>query len=185
MTVADFPDSPPNRELTERANRLRQAVRAGGGNQIVSQRSGVHLRNLSRYLAGEEMKVSSLVALSEATNVCLDWLATGRGEMHYVPRSPTGPPQGRERRVAYPQGAAPPIARTSPPGMDETAAAAPVPASNRLNITALAKAIEIVQAVAGHNAFRDTPTAVAERIATTYAVLTRPDLDNSPPLPEA
>ena len=81
MPDAELTVRPSNRQPTERANRLREAVRAAGGNQAISQRSGVPLRNLTRYLAGEEMKTTALIALAEASNVSLDWLATGRGPM--------------------------------------------------------------------------------------------------------
>jgi hypothetical protein len=172
---------PPNRQPEERANRLREAVRAAGGNLVVSRRSGVPLRNLNHYIAGRDMKTEVLVALSEACNVSLDWLATGRGAMHppaeplitemHTSQAPAPAPDGLTVEFGPPM----PL-----PGFSEPAS--PAPPSNRLNTAALAKAIEIVEAVAGINSFHDNPKALAERIATTYAVLTRPDLDKSPPM---
>lgn len=82
---------PPNRQPAERANRLREAVHAAGGNQAVSQRSGVPLGTLNNYVAGRDMKATALIALAEATNVTLDWLATGRGPMRPTPEAPPSP----------------------------------------------------------------------------------------------
>jgi hypothetical protein len=127
------------------------------------------------------MRATALVALSEACNVSLDWLATGRGAMHppteplitemHTSQAPAPAPDGLTVEFGPPM----PL-----PGFSEPAS--PAPPSNRLNTAALAKAIEIVEAVAGINSFHDNPKALAERIATTYAVLTRPDLDKSPPM---
>jgi DNA-binding phage protein len=68
-------------EPETRANRLRQAVRAAGGNQIVAERAGIPLSTLGSYLAGGEQKLSNTITLAEATGVRLEWLATGRGPM--------------------------------------------------------------------------------------------------------
>jgi hypothetical protein len=92
MSDAPFQVSGPNSEPAQRANRLREAVRAAGGNQAVSQRSGVPLRNLTRYIAGEEMKATALIGLAEACNVSLDWLATGRGPMQPGTELAAAPP---------------------------------------------------------------------------------------------
>jgi hypothetical protein len=164
MPERDFHVQPSNSELTERANRLRAAVRAGGGNQIVSQRSGVPLSTLNNYLGGRDMKLSAVVALADACRVSLDWLAAGRGAMH-----PPDPSQNDRRRAP------------SSNSFNDGADTAPVPAAARLNVAALAKAIEIVAAVAGPSSFADSPATIAERIATTYALLTRPALDTPPP----
>ena len=183
MSSQELPDSAANWQLAERANRLRQAVRAGGGNLAVSQRSGVPLSNLTRYLRAEEMKVSTLVALAEACNVSVDWLAAGRGAMHQAAERPIVEMHTQQPRPPAPEALSVTLGPMLPlPGMDEPPAASPAPSSSRLNVAALAKAIEIVEAVAGINAFRDNPKVLAERIASTYALLTRPDLDNSPPL---
>ncbi len=93
MSSQDLTVRASNRQLTDGANRLREAVRAAGGNLVVSQRSGVPLSNLTRYLAGHDMKLPVAVTLAEACNVSLDWLATGRGPMRPgdAPAAPAQP----------------------------------------------------------------------------------------------
>lgn len=70
-----------NLEREKRAARLRQAVRAAGGNRVVSEKSGVKVGTLADYLAGGEQKLSNTIALAEACGVSLEWLATGAGPM--------------------------------------------------------------------------------------------------------
>ena len=90
--IGDFADPTTISEIVERAARLRQAVAASGGNKAVSARSGVPLGTLNNYLGGRDMKASPLVALAEATNVRLEWLATGRGPMRPGAESAAPPP---------------------------------------------------------------------------------------------
>jgi hypothetical protein len=129
------------------------------------------------------MKLSASLAIADACGISLDWLAAGRGSkagewinpaMHGQP--PLGPqPDGTFVEI----GPAMPFA-----GMQDAPPVTAALPSNRLNVSALAKAIEIIEAVVGIEAFRDNPKGLAERIATTYALLTRPDLDKSPPMAE-
>jgi Bacteriophage CI repressor helix-turn-helix domain len=77
----DFGVHPSNPEILERAARLRQAVAEAGGNKAAARRAGVPLGTLNNYLAGRDLKVQALIALAEATGVCLEWLATGHGPM--------------------------------------------------------------------------------------------------------
>lgn len=72
--------------------RLRQAVRAAGGNQAVAEKSGVPLGTLGGYLSGGEQKLSNTVALAEACGVTVEWLATGRGPMRPGEAPPPPPP---------------------------------------------------------------------------------------------
>lgn len=75
--VPDFGDEGPNPEM---AARLRQATQEAGGPTAVSATSGVPLRNLQRYLAGDaEMKASAVARLAVATGVNVEWLLTGQG----------------------------------------------------------------------------------------------------------
>lgn len=67
--------------IRERAERLRTAVRIAGGNQRVASRAGVPLGTLNRYLAGQDMKASVMIALARACSVSLDWLAEGLGSV--------------------------------------------------------------------------------------------------------
>lgn len=64
-----------------RAERLRQAIRAAGGNTAIAHRSGVPKSTIDGYLQGGEMKVGNAIALAGATGVRLDWLVTGEGPM--------------------------------------------------------------------------------------------------------
>ncbi|MEW9272948.1 LexA family transcriptional regulator [Gluconobacter oxydans] len=66
--------------LRERVTRLKTAVRNAGGNTAVAARSGVPFSTLNRYLAGRDMKAAAMIALSQACNVSLDWLAFGQDE---------------------------------------------------------------------------------------------------------
>ncbi|GAN89878.1 transcriptional regulator phage repressor [Gluconobacter frateurii M-2] len=64
-------------EISERAKRLHSAVRQAGGNGKVAARANMKLGTLSRYLAGRDMKASAMIALADACEVSLDWLAKG------------------------------------------------------------------------------------------------------------
>jgi phage repressor protein C with HTH and peptisase S24 domain len=68
--------------VAARAVRLREAVRAAGGNASVASRASMHVGTLNRYLAGRDMKAQNLVGLAAATGVRLEWLATGEGPRH-------------------------------------------------------------------------------------------------------
>ncbi|WP_072612685.1 S24 family peptidase [Granulibacter bethesdensis] len=77
-------------QVRERSDRLRQIMKELGGNNILSKKSGVPVGNLNRYIAGQEMKVSALVALAQACGVSVEWLATGKGKKNTSPdESPT------------------------------------------------------------------------------------------------
>lgn len=83
-------------QLESRSERLRLAVRAAGGNQIIAQKAGVPLSTLGSYLAGGEQKLSNTIALAKACGVSLEWLATGEGPMRpgeTPPQPPPPPPQ--------------------------------------------------------------------------------------------
>jgi transcriptional regulator with XRE-family HTH domain len=87
----DLTVQPSNSQTLERANRLREAIRAAGGNLVVSQRSGVPISTLNNYLAGRDMKAAALIALAEACNVSVEWLATGRQPEPAIPAEPPSP----------------------------------------------------------------------------------------------
>lgn len=80
LTTADV-SSDPDPTDAERALRLRDAVRAAGGNKAVAARVPMPVSTLNRYIAGRDMKASALVSLAQATGVRLEWLATGEGPM--------------------------------------------------------------------------------------------------------
>lgn len=78
------------------AERLRAAIRKAGGNKAVSERSGVLLSTIGRYLAGYDMKFQSVLALAEACGVTLEWLATGKEAPSApipAPPAPAAPPK--------------------------------------------------------------------------------------------
>lgn len=70
-----------DQSLSERADRLREALKQAGGGAAVARRIGMPMPTLNNYLGGRDMKVSALVALAEACNVSVEWLATGHGGM--------------------------------------------------------------------------------------------------------
>ena len=91
--VRDDTVQPLNRIATNRAERLRQAIKAAGGNNRVSERSGVPLGTLGYYLRGRDFQTETLVALAEACGVTVEWLATGQGSSAAPPAAaPAGPP---------------------------------------------------------------------------------------------
>ncbi|WP_173576606.1 LexA family transcriptional regulator [Acetobacter fallax] len=65
-------------DVRKRSGRLRAAVHAAGGNNRVATRANIPLGTLNNYIAGREMRVGPMIALADACNVSLDWLATGR-----------------------------------------------------------------------------------------------------------
>ncbi len=142
--------------------RLHEAVRAAGGNQAVARRSGVPLATVNNYVRGRTgMKIEPLSALAVACNVSLQWLVSG-GEA-----TATGLPAGPDFPVAV---------AAWPPGLGEAPPESP-PAgmTGGINVQILAKAIEIVAALAGAEDFQDDPKWLARRIASAYAVLIQPD----------
>ncbi len=66
-----------SQDVALRAERLRSAVRAAGGNQAVAERANMHVGTLNRYIAGRDMKASALITLADACNVDIEWLAVG------------------------------------------------------------------------------------------------------------
>jgi transcriptional regulator with XRE-family HTH domain len=172
----------------EAAQRLRQAVRAAGGNKAVAFRSGVPLATINNYVRGRNgMKIEPLAALAAACHVSLEWLvsgvaapATAATAMAASPPASTAYPAAfaastaAAASAAYPA-ADPPGSAAPPRGLGE----APVepwpsrPASG-VDLRVLTKAIETVTAIAGAASFRDDPKGLARRIATIYAVLIEP-----------
>jgi len=67
-----------DRQVQDRAERLRLAIRGAGGNKAVAVRSEVPLSTLTSYLKGRDMPAAVMVSLADATDVRLEWLATGR-----------------------------------------------------------------------------------------------------------
>lgn len=76
-TDADFAVPSTNCETDSASERLRTAVRNAGGNQHVSNVSGVPLGTLNTYIAGREMRASTAAKIAAACGVSLDWLVSG------------------------------------------------------------------------------------------------------------
>jgi hypothetical protein len=74
-------DAAPNRVVEERRARLRQALKAAGGNKVVAAKSGVSLSSLNEYVAGAQPRLMAGAAIAKACDVSLEWLATGEGPM--------------------------------------------------------------------------------------------------------
>jgi transcriptional regulator with XRE-family HTH domain len=140
------------------ADRLRQAVRAAAGNRAVSERSGVPLGTVNNYVGGRTgMKMTTLAKLAAACDVSLEWLVSG------------------EKSVQVHEHPADFAPRAVTPGFSEPPASLALPGSaNEIDTAMLAKAVEIVAAIDGGARLQDDPGVVARRIATTYAVLTKP-----------
>ena len=152
-------DRAANREV---AGRLHEAVQAAGGNLAVARRSGVPLATVNNYVRGRNgMKIEALSAVAAACNVSLQWLVSGDGTPAIrLPALPDYP-------VAV---------GASPAGLGEADATSSLAGmSGSIDVRILAKAIEIVVAIAGAAELRDDPKGLARRIATTYAVLIEPD----------
>lgn len=90
----DFGDPAPNPEALARGKRLEEAVKDAGGRAKVRRLSGVAESTILGYEKGGEIKLGNAIALSDATGVRLEWLATGRGakrEGEAAPRAKPGP----------------------------------------------------------------------------------------------
>ena len=95
-TIESSVDDAVSTEQKTRSERLRTAVRAAGGNRVVSRSSGVPVGTLDSYIAGRDMKVGTLIALASACGVSLEWLATGKEDPSApapAPTAPTSPPK--------------------------------------------------------------------------------------------
>ena len=168
--------------------RLHEAVGAAGGNKAVARRSGVPLATVNNYVRGRNgMKIGPLSALAAACNVSLDWIVSGReaaaAALTPVPdlRVPGAWPSAGSDfplSVARPLPVAdlPVPVAGPPPGLAEAQSkSSPAGMRGGVDVRVLAKAVEIVAALAGAADFVADPKGLARRIATTYAVLTEPD----------
>jgi phage repressor protein C with HTH and peptisase S24 domain len=81
VTKKAFVPKMSDKLLEEIGRRLAFAVRKSGGNNVISEKTGITTRSLSRYLAGQhEMPMLTAVALAEATGVSLKWLLSGEDD---------------------------------------------------------------------------------------------------------
>jgi len=68
-------------EIMARADRLKEAVKLGGGSAVVAKRIGMPVPTLNNYLAGRDMKASAMVSLARGCGVSIAWLADGQGDV--------------------------------------------------------------------------------------------------------
>ncbi|MBX9594204.1 MAG: helix-turn-helix domain-containing protein [Roseomonas sp.] len=83
----------PKSDVGKSHERLREAVRLGGGPKAISGKAGIPTTTLQGYLTGGEMKLSNAIALAEACGVRLEWLATGAGPMREGGAAAPPPPR--------------------------------------------------------------------------------------------
>ena len=98
--TSDFHVVDGNSEAENRRSRLRAALRRGGGNKVVSEKSGVSISTLGGYVAGGDMKLSNLLAIAKACDVHVGWLAAGEGPMFGQPRPQLEPQKTASERPA-------------------------------------------------------------------------------------
>ncbi|MBR0559533.1 LexA family transcriptional regulator [Neokomagataea anthophila] len=66
-----------NCEAEMRTERLKQAIKAAGGNDTVAARAGIGTTTVSGYQNGKEWKLANVEKLASACNVSLQWLLFG------------------------------------------------------------------------------------------------------------
>jgi hypothetical protein len=178
---SDFRPAGDSSELDSRARRLRDAVRRAGGNLKVSKASGVPLSTLQGYLSGTPMKLEPAIALASACEVTVEWLATGQA----LPA--TAASRARDAMlVALDQlvgKSLPPHQSAEIAGLAMPQAPLRAPHQAPLDAAALAKAIEIVEALIVPNGGSIASLASARRISNIYQAMTSPD-EHLQPLPQ-
>lgn len=83
LEIVERPVTSPSGEGDEFTLRLKQLVALEGSVSALAKKAGISHSGLLRYLAGGDPSRKVLIALSQAANVDLTWLATGRGEKHH------------------------------------------------------------------------------------------------------
>lgn len=153
---SELDEAPIERE--GRAARLREAVKAAGGQRAVADRSGVKFGTLGHYLGGREMKAGAFIALAAATGVRLEWLATGEGPMR-----PGAPPPGRLPPQPPQTPPAPPDPPPPPPEKPRRAKAFAT-----IDIPALAECVEAVQEQFARMGVKRSPVTVMQAAILLY-----------------
>lgn len=81
--------------------RIRLAAQQVGGGDELARKSAIPRRTLEDYLTGQsEPKISRLVAISKASALSLEWLATGQGPRDLVDRRQTPDDSGGMTQLA-------------------------------------------------------------------------------------
>lgn len=65
---------------SEISKRIDEVIKKAGGQTAISEKTGIPLKSISNYCLGiSPPKLEPLIQIAKATNVSLDWLATGEG----------------------------------------------------------------------------------------------------------
>lgn len=72
------------------ADRMQKVAEHVGGASRLAELSAVPLRTLNEYLAGRKVPTERMVAIADAADVSVEWLAAGRGAMARARDSVTG-----------------------------------------------------------------------------------------------
>ncbi|MFT8540897.1 LexA family transcriptional regulator [Acetobacter sp.] len=80
-SISDFPVPEENWEMEPRIERLKEAIKRGGGNLEVARNAGVPLSSLNNYVSGREMKASTAIRVARACGVSMEWLIAGAGDV--------------------------------------------------------------------------------------------------------
>lgn len=75
--MSNFPDQPSNWELSGGPERVRVAVKNGGGYNAVLKKCSISGTSLNSYLKGRTMKIDVAIELAEACGVSAPWLIFG------------------------------------------------------------------------------------------------------------
>ncbi|EHH69528.1 XRE family transcriptional regulator [Gluconobacter morbifer] len=89
-----------NPEAKKRAERLKQSIKAAGGNELVAARAGMGTTTISGYQNGKEWKLTNIEKLAEACGVSPAWLLFGdEGQSPAVSekKSPASPEKADEK----------------------------------------------------------------------------------------
>jgi transcriptional regulator with XRE-family HTH domain len=142
--------------------RLGMAIREGGGEEALMERTGLASGTVAMYLAGVPMPLETLVSVARALGVSPEWLATGDA----VPGAPV-----------------PGIGGLSAPSADRLR---PPPVIRRLEPLLLAKAMEIVEALSPAALGKISLLERARKVVHVYELLVMPeeDLPSLPTVPD-
>lgn len=68
---------------SEISKRIDNVIKKAGGQTAISEKTGIPLKSISNYCLGiSPPKLEPLIQIAKATNVSLDWLATGEGSFN-------------------------------------------------------------------------------------------------------
>ncbi|OUJ10668.1 phage repressor protein [Acetobacter sp. DsW_063] len=99
----EFPVRDDSRELTNVAERLREAVSKAGGNRAVSEQSGIPISTLNTYIAGRDMKGLAAARLARTCGVSLEWLYFGPDAASPPQLARTLPAKTAQNLISIPQ----------------------------------------------------------------------------------